>query len=337
MKKVILSIAIFIAIASIVISCKKNSVSPIAPIASCIEVSLISVAGTDSQAVAINTPITPISYSISNTAGLDTASLSLVSVAVVGNLPSGLTTSFSGGVLTISGTPTTAVGSPFVYAIITTGNTCKAIKKGVIKVGTCATITLTSVQYYDRVQVVPVDSPIMPITYAIGNGGTGAIVTGLPQGITSSFSGGVLTISGAADTATGSAFLPYTVTTTGGICSSIATGQMRITDDSARIILTSAVGTDEQHVALGTPIVPITYKVSGASISLNMIGFTFASGSDSVDIVPGVEARYNRATKIITISGTPVLEPVGDNEADYSISVSNSTNSVIVYGGLLFF
>ncbi|HMG82236.1 MAG TPA: hypothetical protein VK559_04305 [Ferruginibacter sp.] len=336
MKKNIFSIAKCIAIASIVISCTKSSVSPIAPIPSCIEVSLNSAAGSDSQTVVINTPITPISYSISNTAGLDTASLNLVSVAVAGHLPSGLTSSFSGGVLTISGTPTTAVGSPFVYTITTTGNTCKTVK-GVIKVGTCATITLTSAEYLDRVQVVSIDSPIVPITYAIGNGGTGATVTGLPHGITGSFSRGVFTISGAADTATGSAYLPYTVTTTGGICSSTATGQMRITNDSARVTLTSAIGTDEQHVVLGTPIIPITYKVSSSVTYLNMIGFDFDYGSDSVAIVPGVMARYNSTTKIITISGTPEGEPVDDNAADYSISVSNSTNGQVVYGELLFF
>ncbi len=82
-----------------------------------------------------------------------------------------------------------------------------------LTIGPClnATISRTSAEGTDN-QTVCINSPITSITYAIGGDATGAGATGLPTGVSSSYSGGVFTISGSP---TESGTFNYTVTTTG--------------------------------------------------------------------------------------------------------------------------
>jgi len=79
-------------------------------IASCTNATLTlsSDAGTDDQTVCIHTAITPITYDVGGDAN----------GANVTGLPAGVTYSYSGGVVTISGTPT--VSGPFSYIVETT-------------------------------------------------------------------------------------------------------------------------------------------------------------------------------------------------------------------------
>jgi hypothetical protein len=83
---------------------------------SCATMNLSSGIGTDSPTVSVNHPLVNITYSITGTAGV-----------TVSGLPAGVTGNFSAGVLTISGTPTTTVGSPFAYTLVPTSNSCSAI------------------------------------------------------------------------------------------------------------------------------------------------------------------------------------------------------------------
>lgn len=66
---------------------------------------------------------------------------------------------------------------------------------------------------------------ITNITYAVSGGGSGATVSGLPSGVTGSFSGGTFTISG---TATIAGTYNYTVTTTGTCMQTTATGTITV-------------------------------------------------------------------------------------------------------------
>ena len=65
-------------------------------------VSLTSAASTDSQSVCVNSAITPITYDILGATG---ATVSSPTALIVDGLPPGVTSGFSGGVLTISGVP----------------------------------------------------------------------------------------------------------------------------------------------------------------------------------------------------------------------------------------
>jgi hypothetical protein len=83
----------------------------------------------------------------------------------------------------------------------------------------CHPITLTSAPGTDN-QIVCVNTAITPITYST-TGATGASFSGLPAGVTGTFSGGYITISGT-PTVTGT--FNYTVTLTGtGGCGSVTT------------------------------------------------------------------------------------------------------------------
>ena len=66
--------------------------------------------GNQNQAVCFGSPITPITYTIGGSA---------TGVALLGQLPAGVTGSYSGGIYTISGTPT--VPGTFNYTVTTTG------------------------------------------------------------------------------------------------------------------------------------------------------------------------------------------------------------------------
>ena len=73
-------------------------------------ITFTSAAGTDAQAKCINTAITNITYSTTGATG-----------ATITGLPTGVTGSWTGNDVTISGTPSTTVGSPFTYTITLTG------------------------------------------------------------------------------------------------------------------------------------------------------------------------------------------------------------------------
>lgn len=168
---------------------------------------LSSAAGTDNQTVCINTAIIPITYTIGGGA----------TNATVTGLPAGVNYVVAGTTLTISGTPSTTLLSPFNYSIVTTGNTCLvANANGTIAVNPDHTITLNSGGPSTN-QAVCVNSAIAPITYTLGGGATGATVTGLPAGVTYTVVGNTLTISGT-PVITAPFLFNYAIITTGNTC-----------------------------------------------------------------------------------------------------------------------
>ncbi|WP_084332126.1 M36 family metallopeptidase [Runella limosa] len=261
-------------------------------------ITLTSVASTETQAVCINTAITPITYSLGGGA----------TNATVTGLPSGVTYSVNAGVLTISGSPTTAVGSPFNYNITTTGNTCTvATESGTITVGNAQTITLTSPSATEA-QTLCVNTAITSIVYTLGGGATGATVVGLPLGVTSTVNAGVLTISGSPTTATGSPF-GYTITTTGSVCTpTTKTGTLTV-NAAHSIVLTSSPTTEMQIACINSAIVPITYVLSGG-----------ATGATVTGLPTGVTSAINGGG--LTISGAPTT--IAGNPFSYSITTTGN-------------
>ncbi len=236
---------------------------------------LISAVGTDAQNVCENTAITAIDYQVG---GGGTG-------ATFSGLPAGVSGSFSGGVATISGTPTLA--GVYSYTVNTTGSCIQTSATGSITVTVGSSALLTSGAGTDS-QSVCVQTPIYDITYAIGGSASGATVSGLPSGVTSSFSGGVLTISGSPDSV---GVYSYTVTTTGGSCPSVSIGGS-IQSTIQTIALTSAPFTNDQVICENDSIQPVMYTVGGS-----------ATGAIVSGLPAGVSGTFNGG--IFTISGTP--------------------------------
>lgn len=261
--------------------------------------------GTDNQSLCVNTPIATIAYTMGGTATGITAS----------GLPPGVTSSFSGSTLTISGTPTAA--GTFNYSVTTVGSICPATTlNGTITVNPDATLVLTSGIGSDA-QTVCVNNPISPITYAVGGGGTGVTVTGLPVGVSFSFVAGTVTISG-----TPIAFgnFNYTISTTGTCAQQSSAGSITIQPD-ATIFLSS--GSDNQTVCENTPIGAIQYIVGGSGTGATVSGLpsgvtgSFSAGTFTISGSPTTVGTFNYTVTTTgpclqsSASGTIIVNPNG--------------------------
>jgi uncharacterized protein (TIGR02145 family) len=156
---------------------------------------------TVNQNVCKNAAILPITY---NTTGCTGASFY--------GLPQGVSGSWSNNTITISGTPTT-IGS-FNFLVLLNGGCGSVYTTGNITVSN-STLQLSSAVGTDA-QTITQGSPITNITYN-AMGATGANFSGLPAGVSGSWSNNVVTIAG---TPTGN-IGQYTYTLTlAGICGS---------------------------------------------------------------------------------------------------------------------
>lgn len=170
-------------------------------------------------------------------------------------------------------------------------------------------------------QTVCINAPIVNIAYTTAGGVTGATVTGLPTGVTGSYSAGVFTISG---TPTVSGSFGYTVTTSGGTPNATATGTISV-NAAITLALTSAPGTTSQTITLSSSITNISYASTGGVTNIT------ASGLPS-----GVNGTYSGGTNgTFTINGTPTAT----GTFSYTITtsggcgVSTATGSIIVVNG----
>lgn len=165
---------------------------------------LTSALGTVSQTLCVNTNITPITYSTTNTTGVSFS-----------GLPSGVTGTWANDTVTISGS--TSASGTFNYSISLLG-TCTVTIPGSITVSnTNNTISLTSATGTNA-QSIDNNVAITSITYNT-TGATGATISGLPTGITGTWSNNNISITG---TTTTSGVYNYTISLTGG-CGSVST------------------------------------------------------------------------------------------------------------------
>ncbi|MEI2737412.1 MAG: PKD domain-containing protein [Chitinophagaceae bacterium] len=246
----------------------------------------------NTQSLCINTPVTSISYSITGggTGG------------TVSGLPPGVNGTYSGGVFTITGSPT-ATGT-YNYTVNTTGTCLQASATGTITVNPDATLSLSSPAGTAN-QIVCENVAIIDITYAIGGGGTGGTVTGLPPGVTGTYSGGVFTITGT-PTVTGT--YNYTVNTTGTCLQTNASGTITVNPDAA-ISLTSAASTNAQELCINSAITNITYSISGGGTGGTVSGLpagvtgSFSGGVFTITGTPTASGTFNYT---VTTTGTCV-------------------------------
>src|SRR6202034_4346826 len=267
--------------------------------------------GVPVQTICTGTAVAPsISYTVGGGA---------TGATLTGTLPAGVTGSFAGSVFTISGTPTSIVGSPFNYTVTTTGGSCAAVSlSGTITVNPASTIALTTGV---PVQTICTGTAIAPsITYTVGGGATGATLTGtLPPGVTGSFAGSVFTISGTPTSAVGSPF-NYTVTTTGGSCAVVFLSGTITVNPASTIVLTT--GTPVQTICTGTAVAPsISYTVGGGATGATLTG----------TLPAGVTGSF--AGSVFTISGTPTS--IVGSPFNYTVTTTGGSCAAVSLSGTI--
>src|SRR5574343_637012 len=150
--------------------------------------------GSNNQTICSGDAITPIQSTFGGGA---------TNVNIIG-LPAGVTSSITGNVVTISGTPP----ANFSYPINPNGGCGTVTLNGTVAISSNATLSLTS---GSNNQTICSGDAITPIQYTFGGGATNVNITGLPFGVTSSIAGNVVTISG-----TPAANFSYSINTIGG-------------------------------------------------------------------------------------------------------------------------
>lgn len=294
-------------------------------------ITLTSAAGTNLQTVCLNSAMISITYSVT---GGGTG-------AGVTGLPTGINGVYNSGVFTISGTP--SVTGTYNYVVTTSGTCTQTTATGTITVNPNAGINLTSAAGTDQ-QTLCINTPITSITYSVTGGGTGAGATGLPNGVTGNYNGGVYTISGTPSVA---GTFNYTVTTTGTCSQASATGKITVnplpvptltSSDADNIIcagtsvtFTAGGGTNYNFrlggvtVQNGTSPTYTTNSLFNGQV-VNVI-VTNANGcsATSQDIV-----NFVNALPFIVVTSAPTCAP---DLATYSIGVTVSSGTVTSTSG----
>ena len=255
---------------------------------------LSSAVGTNSQTLCINAAITNITYATTVATG-----------AIFTGLPAGVTGSWLNNVATISGTP--SVAGTFNYTVTLTGG-CSVITSTGTIISNINTIILSSAVGTNS-QTLCINAAITNITYAT-TVATGAIFTGLPAGVTGSWSNNVVTIKG---TPTEAGTFNYTVTLTGGCSVITANGFLTIIPDNT-ISLSSAIVTINQTLCINTAITNITYATTGAT------GATFTA------LPAGVTGSW--LNNVVTISGTPTVA----GTFNYTVTLTGSCGLISANG-----
>ena len=284
-------------------------------------------AGSNNQTVCISTAIATIGYTIS---GGGTG-------ATITGLPAGLTGTYSGGIFTITGSPT--VTGTFNYSVTTTGTCLQKVATGSITVNPDAVLTLSSAAGTTS-QAVCINTALTDISYSISGGGSGAVVTGLPAGVTGTYIGGVFTINGTPSVA---GIYNYSVTTTGICIQRTLTGTINVTPDAA-IALTSAIGSNNQEFCVSSAISPITYSVSGGGTNGTVSGLptgiagVFSGGVFTISGTSTVSGTFNFTVTTMgtciqkTATGTLIINELPT--ADFNLSVPTCETKLLNFTDL---
>ena len=231
------------------------------------------------------------------------ASTGAIGIGTATGLPQGVSASWSGNVITISGTPTES--GAFNYTIPLSGGCGNLFAMG--------TITVTPINTVGSASSTPslcVGTMLTAITHAT-TGATGiGTPTGLPPGVSASWSGNTITISG---TPTTNGSFSYMIPLTGGCGNVSAMGTITVTP-----INTAGPASSTPSLCVGVMLTSITHTTTGAT------GIGTATG-----LPPGVSASWSGNT--ITISGTPTAS----GAFNYTIPLTGGCGSVNATGTII--
>jgi gliding motility-associated-like protein len=232
-----------------------------------------------SPTVCVNTLMSSITIATTGATGID--------LVLATGIPAGVTASFTGnatsGTITLIGTPTTAVGSPFSYSIPLTGGCGTVSATGAITVTPINTAAgpSSSPTVCENTLMSSITIATTGATGISNDGVSGA--NGLPAGVSATWSANTITISGTPTTAVGSPF-SYSIPLTGGCGTVSATGT--ITVSIVPMLLATVTSQPTCSVSTGSitassaaaasfeltglvPVVAMTSNVTGVFTTLN--------------------------------------------------------------------
>ena len=256
------------------------------------DLELVSLAGSDAQVICEGEPLADIIYQFSGGATGGT----------VTGLPPGVNFAIVGSQVVITGTPIGPFASTttFNYTVTADGGNCSAATplNGTITVGPSIEILLNPGGGSD-IQEVCEGEPIQDIIYDLSDTPIAISVEGLPLGIFYTFNGSQLIISGfPTDDISSQENFTYTIETIGQDCDNSVTGEITVNPDD-EIVITSAVGSDNQIVCENLEIDDIVYELQGGSLGANITGLP-TGVSYNLDDTTGV--------LLLTISGIPTID-----------------------------
>lgn len=221
------------------------------------------------------------------------------------NLPTGVNATYSNNKIEITGTPTVSGTFNYKIPIGTDCNDKTIFAEGKITVNPNNTIVLTSASGTNS-QTACIATPITSITYNT-TGATGATVSGLPNGVTGTWSSNVLTISG---TPTASGSFPYTVTLSGGCGSETISGYIFVNELPIATVayVNQYVCKDEN--AEFTITGPVSAQVSYSLNGIAKTGVISSSGTLNISVL---NAESDQTLQLISI-----------NNGTCTVSLSNS-------------
>jgi len=234
--------------------------------------------------------------------------------ATVTGLPAGVTSSVTGTVLTIAGTPNPVfpgASAIYNYTVTTTGNSCvpPAQAFGSITVNADHVLTWSN---GPTAQTVCINTPISNVQYTIDGGATGVMITGLPTGVTFIVTGNTVTISGASTTPIlAPVTYTYIINTTGNTCvqapplSGTITVNPLPTATAAAAVNTEACQNDAVLPGVtftganGTRPYTFTYTINGA-LPVRTISTTALS--NSVTVLQSTAVANTFTYKLISVT-----------------------------------
>ena len=282
-------------------------------------VSLTSAASTESQSVCVNTAITSITYDIGG--GATGASVASPTSLLVDGLPSGITSNFSAGVLTIEGTPTVPplTETTYTYTINTSGNSgscSETTVSGTITVAPAQVITLVSDSALTTQDVCNPSLAITDIIYDISGSAYQISPTawndlGLPDGINANQTKvaqvNTINVTGAA-TGTHSVAINGEIFTFGDGSSSTANAirnglkALINASGSVAVIATDGAGAGQLVLTAKVPGTPFAVNLGGYSGATNLINTSTTSNTNRYTIEGTLAAGVSAGTYTYTLT-----------------------------------
>jgi gliding motility-associated-like protein len=242
-------------------------------------------------------------------------------IGSISGLPTGVTASWLANTLTISGTPNT-VGI-YNYSVQLTGG-CGLSRA----TGTITVISSNTVEVASSTPTLCINTTLGKITHKT-SGGTGiGAATGLPAGVTATWSSNVITISGIP---TESGTFKYSIPLTGGCDTVKATGTIVVNPS-----ITVSIASSAPTLCINSSLTEIRHTVSnGAGIGLSTglpegVVASWISGGIIINGTPLVSGTFNYAISIIggcgDVFATGRMIVIPSN----TVSVASSTPTICI-------